>query len=87
MARRIGWWTLAGLMVAGAWVLFTTTAIYPQIASENALRAAVEITAPASLLRRYPIKFYEFILLNACAYALVGLGAELLRRAPRTAHF
>jgi len=39
------------------------------------------ITAPASLIgRAIPLAYYWFILLNAAAYALIGLAAELLWR-------
>ncbi len=78
MKRRIGLWTLAGFAVACFWVVFGI-ATAPNY---NLGRwTVVAITAPASLLgRAIPLAYYWFILLNAAAYALLGLATELLRR-------
>lgn len=78
MKRRIGLWTLSGFTVACFWV------IYGMITFPNpsfGRMAIVAISAPASLLgRAVPLAYYWFILLNAAAYALVGLATELLWR-------
>jgi hypothetical protein len=78
MTKRICWWALAGFVVACCWFIYSTvTAPNPNLARWT----IVAITAPASLLgRAVPLAYYWFILLNAAAYALVGLAAELLRR-------
>ena len=83
MTRRIALWSLAGFIVACGWVLFVgalTPASRVEILRSRALWAAIEITAPAALVRHFMLKYYWFILMNALAYALVGLAIELLRR-------
>jgi hypothetical protein len=81
MKRTIALWASAGFIVACAWVVFfAVTAPHPY--SEHTFWMVVDITAPASLLRAYPVKFYWFILLNAFAYAVVGFGTGMFRRAP-----
>lgn len=79
MRRRIALWAIAGFIVACSWTLFVR-ATAPPMQRGHAFWTIVEITAPASLLRTFPLKYYWFILLNALIYALVGLGMELLRR-------
>ncbi len=79
MKRRLALWSLAGFIVACGWTLFVMAKAKP-IAFGRELWAIIEITAPASLLRHFPLKYYWFILLNAFIYLLVGLGIELLRR-------
>ena len=78
MKRRIGLWALTGFVVASFWVTYGI-AIAP---GHNLGRSTlVAITAPASFLgRAVPLAFYWFMLLNAAAYALVGLATELFRR-------
>lgn len=75
MARRIGIWCLAGFFVGCAWTLFFF-ASGPGFEIPRSLWLAVDLTAPASLLRAFPLKFYWFILLNAAAYGLVGSAIE-----------
>ena len=78
MKQRIALWGLAGFVVASRWVLFfLTTSPWPQW---HPMWIVVEITAPAAFLRVYPLAYYWFILINAAAYALLGVGVELLRR-------
>ena len=81
MNRRIGLWALAGFAVAGFWVVFSL--IIPR-GINFGYWAITSITAPASLLRHRPVTWYEFVLLNATIYSLVGLALEpflrLLRR-------
>jgi hypothetical protein len=79
MKRRLALWSLAGFIVACSWTLFVMVAAKP-ITFGRTLWGIIEITAPASLLRHFPLKYYWFILLNALIYSLVGLGIELLRR-------
>lgn len=79
MIRRIALWSLAGFIVACGWVLFTM-ATAPPMPSNHTFWTIVEITAPASLLRHFPLKNYWFVLLNALAYAVFGLAIELFRR-------
>ena len=78
MKQRIALWALAGFIVASGWVLFFfVTAQWP---NWHPIWKIVEITAPASFLRAYPLAYYWFILINAATYALLGTGIELLRR-------
>jgi len=79
MTRRIALWFLAGFIVACGWVLFAMAAA-PTMPSDRGFWTLVEITAPASLLRHFPLKYYWFVLLNALSYAVFGLGIELFRR-------
>jgi hypothetical protein len=85
MKQRIALWTLAGFIVACAWVLFLA-AIGPatglRLESGRFFWAIAEVTAPASLLRHFPLKDYWFVLLNAVIYGLAGFAVELLRRRP-----
>jgi hypothetical protein len=78
MTRRLAVWFLIGFTVACGWVLFTM-AKFPPVPSSHAFWTVVDITAPAALLRRFPLKYYWFILLNALVYTLVGFAIELLR--------
>ena len=74
--------------MACGWVVFVdalTPASRVEILRSRPLWALIEITAPAALVRQFMLKYYWFILMNALAYALVGLGVELLRRSPRHA--
>lgn len=83
MTRRIAWWALAGFLIACGWVVFFwVTPFHTHV--DHTLWTIVEITAPASLLRTLPMKYYWFIVLNAAAYSLVGVCAELVRRAPQS---
>jgi hypothetical protein len=77
MKRRIGFWGLAGFVVAYCWVVGMIGG-----PGHNLGRwTIVAITAPASLLgRSMPLAYYWFVLLNAAIYALVGLTIELTRR-------
>lgn len=77
MKRRIGLWVLAGLGVACFWVVFSL--IIPRGVNFG-YWPVTAITAPASLLRHMPVTWYEFILLNAAIYGLVGLAFEPFRR-------
>lgn len=78
MKYRIGWWALAGLVVACTWFIIGLLT-WPNY---NLGRwTIVALTAPASLLgRAVPLAYYWFILLNAAVYAMFGLAVELLRR-------
>ncbi|HXZ26451.1 MAG TPA: hypothetical protein VEG08_00475 [Terriglobales bacterium] len=78
MKRRIALWALSGLAVAGGWGLYAV-ATWPNPGLGRS--TVVAITAPASFLlgRTVPLAYYCFLLANAAVYALVGLGAELLR--------
>ena len=81
MSRTVGIWALVGFVVACCWVVIGI-ALGP---GYNLGRSTLlSITAPAALLgRRVPLTYYWFVLLNAGAYAVVGLGAEVLRRGHR----
>ena len=89
MTRRIALWSLAGFIVACVWVLFVdalTPASRVEILRSRALWALIEITAPVAWCARHlALKYYWFVLLNAAAYSVLGLGVELLRRSPRHA--
>jgi hypothetical protein len=78
MTRRIIWWALAGFAVVCCWFIYgEATAPNPNLARST----VVAITAPAILIgRTMPLAYYWFILLNAAAYALVGVATEFLRR-------
>lgn len=86
MNRRLGLWALAGSAVGFLWVLFVFITPPPHY---NLDRWTVfAITAPVSIIRHKPVTWYEFIVLNAAAYSLVGLALEpfrhiLLRPKPR----
>jgi hypothetical protein len=86
MKQRIGLWTVAGFIVACAWVLFIA-AMGPEtglrLQSGHFFWAIAYVTAPASLLRHFPVKDYWFVLLNALIYGLAGFAMELLRRTPQ----
>jgi len=73
MRRRIIFWALAGCAAACFWVIFSLAV--PR-GTQFGYWAITAITAPASLLRHRPITWYEFIVLNAVAYGLVGLAIE-----------
>lgn len=79
MTRKIALWFLIGFSVAWGWVWFFM-AKFPPPASSHAFWTAIDITAPAALLRHYPLKSYWFVLLNGLAYALVGFAIELVRQ-------
>jgi len=85
MKRRLILWSVVGLIVAGAWVIYAWAAFPNTTGLGRSL--LVEVTAPASLLgHEMPLKFYWFVLLNGAAYALVGWIVELARpRRLRTA--
>ena len=78
MTRRIALWSLSGFIVACGWVLFTMIGA-PSMPSSRAFWIFVDVTAPASLLRYYPLKYYWFVLLNALAYSALGIAIELFR--------
>lgn len=81
MKRRIGLWALSGLAVACCWVI--AGVVIPPTYNFGRWTVAA-ITAPASLIgRAIPLAYYWFILLNAAAYAVIGLAAELLWRLHR----
>ena len=83
MTRKIALWALAGFIVASGWVAFVGAfppAARGELMRSHALLTFIEITAPAALVRHFMLKYYWFILMNAFAYALIGLGIELLRR-------
>jgi hypothetical protein len=85
MTRRLAVWFLIGFSVACGWVwLFIGK--FPPAPSNRAFWTVVDITAPAALLRHFPLKYYWFILLNALVYTLVGFGVELLRSKHSLSH-
>jgi hypothetical protein len=77
MSGRIGLWALAGVATACFWVVFST--MIPR-GIQFGYWTVTAITAPASLIRHRPITWYEFIVINAAMYALVGLAVEPFRR-------
>ena len=89
MTRRIAVWSLAGFIVACGWVLFVdalTPASRIEVMRSHVLWACMEITAPVAWCSRHlALKYYWFVLLNAAAYSVVGLGVELLLHSPRHA--
>ena len=77
MMRRVGTWAVCGFVVAGFWVLLGLF-LGPGVNFGHWM--IVTVTAPASMVgRRTPMTFYEFMLLNAAIYAVLGLVAELAR--------
>jgi len=74
MARRITLVALIGLVVASCWVVLS---LFTHIGSYTTI---LEVTAPAALLRRMPMKYYEFMWLNAAIYAAIALVIELTLR-------
>lgn len=77
MSRRIGFWALAGFAVASFWVIFSL--IIPRGVNFG-MWTITSITAPASLIRNRPVTWYEFVLLNAAIYSLIGIAIEPCRR-------
>lgn len=76
MARRIGLWALAGLLVAFAWYLYFRFG-GPEVPLGRSVLP--RITVPAGLLMRRET-WQESLVLNALVYAAVGLVVELIRR-------
>ena len=80
MNRRIWMWVVAGILVATFWVVFGLIA---GPGTDFGHWLVTSITAPAAVLCRavrFPVKYYEFIALNAAVYALIGLSVETARR-------
>lgn len=90
MLRRIGFWALAGCVVALIWAVVFYLAgpsmgWYP---SQGAVlhhlghNLVLPVTVPAALLgRHYAITWYWSAVINAGIYACFGLAVEMLRRA------
>jgi hypothetical protein len=77
MSRRIGFWVLLGIMVAGCWVAIGFLA-GPAYNPGRSVIAA--ITAPASLLgRKMPLAMLWFVVLNGGLYGVLGCAIEMLR--------
>lgn len=82
MRRRLALWTLVGLAVASAWVIFGLFT-WPHYNLGRWTVAA--ITAPSALVgRMMPLSYYWFIFLNGICYAAVGLATEGLRCSMRS---
>jgi len=78
MRRRIALWAVCGLAVACFWFVYGMAAGPTHNLGRSPI---VAITAPVALLgRQAPLAYYWAILLNAAAYALLGLAFELIRR-------
>ncbi len=82
MSRRMFFWALAGFAIACFWVIFSLTV--PR-GTQFGHWTITAITAPASLIRHRPITWYEFIVLNALLYGIVGLAVEPFWRLSRRA--
>lgn len=88
---RIVIWAGAGFIVACCWVLYTFLASPESLGTtlnEPVVKAAVLTTCPVSVAGRYfPLPFWSVPLMNAAAYAVIGLMVETLRRkaSPRLA--
>jgi hypothetical protein len=73
MIRAVVYWALAGFAVAWGWVMFGAR---PGFHANFGKWIIVSVTAPASILGRnmnVPVTWFQFILLNAAIYAVVGL--------------
>jgi hypothetical protein len=89
MARRIGFWALAGLTVAFLWFLYFTWLTWdayhggPAFNFGVTTEALVDITAPVRPLfgRHHAISWQWSLALNAGIYACIGLAVELARMA------
>jgi len=79
MRLRLTLWSLAGFIVASGWVLIFANLPKRYVIS-HALLNVINITAPAALLGRFPLKYYWFILLNSLVYFAFGLMIEMWRR-------
>jgi hypothetical protein len=77
MTRRIGWWAIAGVVVAATWGAIAMSSHAPLT---GAMRTLVDITCPIAMLGKYPLSIYLVLAANALTYALVGLCVESLRR-------
>ena len=83
MTRRIALWSVVGIIVACAWVVFTMSlapATLLRLEHGRYFWIIADITAPVALLRYYPLKYYWVVLLNGIAYAMVGSAVEVVRR-------
>lgn len=73
MARRVGWWALAGLLVAFGWYLYFRIGGPTVPLGRSPL---VRMSVPAALLMRRET-WQESLVLNALCYAALGLLVEL----------
>lgn len=80
MARRMGLWALAGFAVACFWVIF---GLFIPRGINFGMWPITSVTAPASIIgrmARFPVTWYEFILMNAALYCVAGIAVEPFRR-------
>lgn len=80
LAGRIALWACAGLLVAGAWVLYVFATSPNTNERMQDVRILAALTCPITIVRTHPISLYEVLIANAVTYALVGLIVEMLRR-------
>lgn len=79
MKQRLTLWSLGGFIVASGWVLLFANLPKRYVIS-HALLNVIDITAPAALLGRFPLKYYWFVLLNTLVYFSFGMMIEVWRR-------
>ena len=85
MKRRIALWSVVGLAVASAWVLFAPVTRSHYNLGQWTITA---ITAPSALIgRMMRLSYYWFILLNGVCYAMVGLATELVLQLPKASYW
>ncbi|MFZ0393214.1 MAG: hypothetical protein WCF17_06010 [Terracidiphilus sp.] len=88
MARRIGFWALAGAAVALLWFLYFTWLTWgayhggPPFVYHPSTQTYISITMPFTLLafqKHYAMTWYVSLIFNAANYACIGLAIEALR--------
>jgi hypothetical protein len=83
MSWRIGVWVLTGFAVGCIWVVVGI--VIPRGVNFG-MWPITAITAPASAICRSihaPIKWWEFVAMNAGVYGLIGLAVEPFLHIPR----
>jgi hypothetical protein len=80
MKRRIGFWAIAGFLVAAGWAVYAFASTPPAFTSADPMTTLVRLTCPIAILgSHYPISLYVCLLANAATYASLGLTVETLR--------
>jgi hypothetical protein len=84
MTRRLVFWALTGFVVAWGWVMFGAG---PGFGANFSRWIVVQVTAPASLVgQRMSMTWFQFMVLNAAIYGVLGLGIEAGRGIFRMLH-
>jgi tellurite resistance protein TehA-like permease len=80
MKYRIALWAAAGFLVASGWAVYFLVAS-KEHPMEPIVSTLLRLTCPVAIVgSHYPVSLYSTLVANVATYALVGLGAETLRR-------